>query len=92
MWDVTRAIHPSGQPLGGPVLDLCVVRIVVESRSGETGAQDVGRQSFESRLIGSINRRPTVNLKARWVPGAQPVGEVPAVANAIAMSVRRASR
>ena len=62
----------------GAVLDLSGFGLVPESRPGETGAQDIGGQSFQSRLIVSVNRRPTVNLKARRVPAAEPIGEVPA--------------
>jgi hypothetical protein len=44
--DPVQRIHPSDQTLRGPVLDLSVVSLVLESSAGETGPQDIGPSTF----------------------------------------------
>ena len=67
--DPVQGIHPSDQTLRGPVLDLSVVSLVL--KPGETGAQDIGKQSFQSRLILSLDGTTTVDLEARRLPGSE---------------------
>ncbi len=76
--DPVQSIQAARDTLVRAVLDLSGFGPLEESSPSETGAQDIGGQSFQSRLIVSINRRPAVHLKARRVPAAEPIGELPA--------------
>jgi len=78
--DPVQGIQAAGESLVGAVLDLSGLGLVLESSAGETGAQDISGQPFQSRLIVSINRRPTVDLEARRLPAAEPIGALPAEA------------
>ena len=75
-----QSIHGAGDSLVGAVLDLSGLGLVLESSAGETGSQDISGQPFQSRLIVSINPRPTVDLEARRLPAAEPIGELAAEA------------
>ena len=76
--DPVQGIQGAAKSLVGAVLDLSGFGLIPESSPGETGAQNVSGQPFQSRPIVSIDGRPTENVEARRVPAVEPIGELPA--------------